>query len=91
VIAAHHVTGAYDFLLHVAVQNPLALRDLAMDAFANRAEVAHLETSLIFDVARNSVLPNYLQGRATRMDVRTAEDASTAKAKPNARRKRVSS
>ena len=35
------------------------LRDLALDAFTTRAEVAHIETSLIFECTRTKVMPNY--------------------------------
>lgn len=53
-----HVTGAADFLVHVAVRDSDHLRDLAMDAFTTRVEVAHLETSLIFESERSFALPN---------------------------------
>jgi len=44
-----HVAGADDFLIHVAVRDADHLRDLAMDAFTTRPEVAHMETRLIFE------------------------------------------
>ena len=49
-----HVTGANDYLLHVAVRHAEHLRELALAAFATRAEVAHMETSLIFSHRRNT-------------------------------------
>ncbi len=49
VINLFHVAGANDFLLHVAVANSDALRDFALDNLTQRPEVAHVETSLIFD------------------------------------------
>lgn len=55
--AAYHVTGAYDFLVHVVARDMEHLRDLALDAFTSRAEVAHLETSLIFEHHDNPVTP----------------------------------
>lgn len=55
--AAYHVTGAYDFLVHVVARDMEHLRDLALDAFTSRAEVAHLETSLIFEHHDNPVAP----------------------------------
>ncbi len=58
--AAFHVSGAHDFLLHVTVRDSRHLRDFALDAITSRPEVAHLETSLVFDVATNPVLPNFL-------------------------------
>lgn len=57
VLAVYHVTGAHDFLVHVAAKGPDHLRDLVLDAFTSRPEVAHLETSLLFDHARNPVIP----------------------------------
>ncbi len=57
VIGWCHVTGAADFLVHVAVRDADHLRDLAMDGFTTRDEVAHLETSLIFESERRLALP----------------------------------
>lgn len=59
VLAAYHLAGAHDVLVHVAARDAQHLRDLAMDAFATRPEVAHLETSLIFEFSRSPTLPNY--------------------------------
>lgn len=47
--AVYHVAGADDYLVHVAVRDADHLRDLAMDAFTTRNEVAHIETRLIFE------------------------------------------
>ena len=47
--AVYHVAGADDFLVHVAVRDADHLRDLAMDSFTTRNEVAHIETRLIFE------------------------------------------
>ncbi len=59
VLTVYHVAGADDFLLHVVARDANHLRDLAMDAFTTRPEVAHLETNLIFECRRNRELPNY--------------------------------
>jgi len=59
VLAFWHVAGTNDFLVHVAVRDSHHLRDLALDAFTTRPEVAHIETSLIFDFRRNTDLPVY--------------------------------
>ncbi|MHA7815108.1 MAG: Lrp/AsnC family transcriptional regulator [Pseudohaliea sp.] len=48
VMRFYHVAGANDFLVHVGVRDPEALRDFAMNALTTRPEVAHLETGLIF-------------------------------------------
>lgn len=49
VVAVQHVGGVHDFLLHVAVRDTHHLRDLAMDAFTTRPEVATIETHLLFE------------------------------------------
>lgn len=53
-VALFHVAGATDFLVHVAVRDSDALRDLILRAFTSRPEVAHVETSLIYEHARNA-------------------------------------
>jgi len=60
VIAVYHVAGAHDFMVHVAVRDADHLRDLAMDAFTTRPEVANLETRLVFQFRRSPHLPVYL-------------------------------
>lgn len=56
-VGLFHVTGQYDFLVHVAVRDADHLRDLALDAFTTRPEVAQLETHLIFERAEKGGLP----------------------------------
>lgn len=53
-VAVFHVAGANDFLVHVAVADSDALRDLILRAFTSRPEVAHVETSLIYEHVRNT-------------------------------------
>ena len=66
VIAVYHVTGNRDFLVHVAVRDADHLRDLALEAFTTRPEVANLETSLIFQGDRRAGLPVFqLEEEAT--------------------------
>lgn len=52
VVAAYHMAGADDFLVHVRVRDTEHLRDFAIDAFTTRPEVGHLETALIFEHLR---------------------------------------
>jgi DNA-binding Lrp family transcriptional regulator len=59
VLAVFHVAGTHDFQVHVAVRDAHHLRDLALDAFTTRSEVAHIQTSLIFECAKGKVMPNY--------------------------------
>jgi DNA-binding Lrp family transcriptional regulator len=58
--AVYLVSGQYDFMVHVAVKDTEHLRNLALDSFTTRPEVARFETVLIFDHRRKFVLPNYL-------------------------------
>lgn len=60
VTAVYHVTGPQDFLVHVAVRSPDHLRDFLLDAFTSRPEVAHIETSLVFEFQRKALLPDYV-------------------------------
>jgi DNA-binding Lrp family transcriptional regulator len=60
VVSAYHVTGSSDFLVHVALRDSAHLRDFALDAFASRPEVAHMETSVIFTHHRRAGLPDLL-------------------------------
>jgi DNA-binding Lrp family transcriptional regulator len=59
VLSVFHVAGTHDFQVHVAVRDAHHLRDLALDAFTTRTEVAHIQTSLIFEWAKGQVMPNY--------------------------------
>lgn len=59
-VSVFHVAGAVDFLVHVAVRDTDHLRDLALDGFTARVEVARIETSLIFDARHRPQLPDYL-------------------------------
>nr|WP_245563453.1 Lrp/AsnC family transcriptional regulator [Longispora albida] len=52
VLAVYHVTGQTDYLLHVAVPGAESLRDFVLDHLLTRPEVAHAETSLIFEHIR---------------------------------------
>jgi len=56
-IAVFHVAGQHDFLVHVGVRDANHLRDLAMDAFTSRPEVARIETHLIFEHVPKPALP----------------------------------
>lgn len=57
VISFFHVAGANDFLVHAGVRDSTHLRDFVIGAFTARPEVAHVETSLIFEFRRNPDLP----------------------------------
>jgi DNA-binding Lrp family transcriptional regulator len=58
VVSYYHVTGADDFLVHVAVADTDDLRSLVLGAFTSRPEIARTNTSLIFHHERVSgVIP----------------------------------
>ena len=59
VVAVYHVAGQDDFLVPVAVRDAAHLRNLTLDAFTTRAEVARLNTALIYEYLRSPTLPNY--------------------------------
>jgi DNA-binding Lrp family transcriptional regulator len=59
VIALYHVTGAFDFQVHVAARNPDHLRDLALDAFTSRLEVESIQTALLFATTWKDQWPDY--------------------------------
>ncbi|RZT64041.1 AsnC family transcriptional regulator [Microcella alkaliphila] len=50
VIRIFHVAGADDYLLHVAVADASALRDLVLEHITQHPGVVHTETQLVFDV-----------------------------------------
>lgn len=50
VITAFHVAGEDDYLLHVAVVSPEALRDLVLEHVTVHPAVRHTETHLVFEV-----------------------------------------
>jgi DNA-binding Lrp family transcriptional regulator len=57
VVAVYHVSGATDYVLHVAVPDTAALRDFVLDHVTSNPAVAHAETSLIFEHVRGDRLP----------------------------------
>ena len=57
VLSVYHVAGENDFLVHVGVPDSDALRDLVLEVFVGRPDMAHVETSLIFEHARTWKLP----------------------------------
>ncbi|CAM4085532.1 Lrp/AsnC family transcriptional regulator [Kibdelosporangium persicum] len=47
-LALHHVTGASDFVVHVACTSTADLQRLVLDEYTARREVGRVETHLIF-------------------------------------------
>lgn len=48
VLSMFHVSGAIDYLLHIAVGSTEALRDWVLDNLATDESVGHTETTLVF-------------------------------------------
>jgi DNA-binding Lrp family transcriptional regulator len=59
VINIYHMGGQNDFLVHVAVRDASHLRDLALNAFTTRPEVARIETTLVYEHTQARMWPNY--------------------------------
>ncbi|SDY38233.1 transcriptional regulator, AsnC family [Micromonospora pattaloongensis] len=67
VLTAFHVAGEDDYLLHVAVESPEALRDLVLEHINVHPAVRHTETQLVFEVLPGlGVLPAAGQGGSGR-------------------------
>ncbi|HKJ17646.1 MAG TPA: Lrp/AsnC family transcriptional regulator [Xanthomonadales bacterium] len=49
VVQVHHLSGKNDFQVHIAVSNSHHLRDFVLQAFTERPEVDHVETSLVYE------------------------------------------
>lgn len=58
--ALFHTSGAVDILVHVMVRDSDHLRKFVLDRISSRDEVNRCETSLIYEVKRNPITPNYL-------------------------------
>jgi DNA-binding Lrp family transcriptional regulator len=59
-IGVYHLSGANDFLCHVVVKDPEHLRRVAVTGFTTLPEVAHIETSLIFEHRSKPTLPDLI-------------------------------
>ncbi len=59
-IAYYHITGEFDYLVHVGVRDANHLRDLALDAFTTREEVAQIQTSLVFTAKTKPQRPCFI-------------------------------
>jgi DNA-binding Lrp family transcriptional regulator len=58
VVATYNISGADDFLVHVATATPEGLRDFVLDNLTGRPGVVQAETSLVFHANRGvNVLP----------------------------------
>lgn len=51
--AVYHISGAEDYLVHVAVRDAQSLRDFVLDRLTVRAEIAQVQTSIVFQHHRS--------------------------------------
>ena len=52
-LSLFHISGAEDYLLHVAVPDAETLRDFVLDRLTSRPEIAQVQTSLVFEHVRS--------------------------------------
>jgi len=62
VVSVYHVAGQEDFVVHVAVRDAEHLKNLTLDAFTTREEVARLNTALVYEAVSHAAWPNYKSG-----------------------------
>jgi DNA-binding Lrp family transcriptional regulator len=59
-LSLFHISGADDYLLHIAVPDTDVLRDFVLDRLTSRPEIAQVQTSIVFEHMRSAsvaVLP----------------------------------
>lgn len=61
VVSVFHVTGEFDFYVHVAARDMEHLRDFGLDALTTRPEVQHIRTSLMFEAVTRPGWPGLRQ------------------------------
>ncbi|GLX82639.1 Lrp/AsnC family transcriptional regulator [Thalassotalea eurytherma] len=59
IVSLYHMGGSYDYFIHMSVKDSEHLRRFVFDAITSREEVQTVETSLVFEHSRSSVLPNF--------------------------------
>ena len=57
VVSVYHLSGANDFMVRVIAKDTTHLKEFVLDAFAERTEVAHIETSLIYEQTQKHQIP----------------------------------
>ena len=59
IISLYHMGGSYDYFIHMSVSDTEHLRQFVFNAITSRDEVQTVETSLVFEHSRSSVLPQF--------------------------------
>ncbi|WP_426360253.1 Lrp/AsnC family transcriptional regulator [Pseudocolwellia sp. HL-MZ19] len=59
IISLYHMGGNYDYYIHMSVKDSEHLRQFVFQAITSRDEVQTVETSLVFEHSRSTVLPGF--------------------------------
>ena len=59
IISLYHMGGNFDYFIHMSVKDSEHLRQFVFNAITSRDEVTNVETSLIFEHSRSTILPNF--------------------------------
>lgn len=59
IISMFHMGGAFDFYIHMSVKDTEHLRRFVFEAITSRDEVTNVETSLVFEHSRSTIIPNF--------------------------------
>tara|TARA_B110000881_G_C18437911_1_gene444406 strand:- start:55 stop:522 length:468 start_codon:yes stop_codon:yes gene_type:complete len=61
IISLYHMGGNFDYFIHMSVKDSEHLRQFVFNAITSRDEVTNVETSLIFEHSRSTILPNFTE------------------------------
>ena len=59
ILSLYHMGGSYDYYIHMSVKDSEHLRQFVFENITSRDEVTTVETSLIFEHSRSSIIPNF--------------------------------
>jgi DNA-binding Lrp family transcriptional regulator len=61
IVSLYHMGGSYDYFIHMSVKDSEHLRRFVFEAITSRDEVQTVETSLVFEHSRSSILPDFYE------------------------------
>lgn len=59
ILSMFHMGGKFDFYIHMSVKDTEHLRRFVFETMTSRDEVTNVETSLVFEHSRSSIIPNF--------------------------------
>lgn len=59
ILNLYHMGGSYDYYIHMSVKDSEHLRQFVFKKITSREEVTTVETSLVFEHSRSSILPKF--------------------------------